>query len=458
MHRMKFAGILATTAATLGCVAATAAAQPQHVTYNHVFTAPPTTADCEAAIGIACYGPGQIETAYGLPALYADGLNGAGKTIVIVDSFGSPTVGEDLTHFDNAYGLPAPPQFRVIQPAGPVPAYEPTGTRVGWAEETSLDVEYAHSVAPGANILLVETPTAETEGAHGFRLIDAAENYVINNDLGDVITQSFDATENTFSSFSQVQALRQPYINAQAHGVTVLAASGDAGATNDTAAPDASDFYPYRTVGYPATDPLVTAVGGTHLQLDATGNRTAPDSVWNDGTELYDLFGPPETPAAGGGGRSIYFPRPSFQDPVKSVTGPTRGIPDVSMSAAVDGGVNVYMSFEGLPAPGYYIIGGTSEASPEFAGIVAIADQAAGHDLGDLNPQIYGTNGAGLADITAGDNTVTFDNPNGDPYAGEHTVTGFSAVPGYDLSSGWGTPNGAATISGLSGVAVGSGG
>ena len=102
---------------------------------------------------------------------------------------------------------------------------------VGWAQETSLDVEYAHAMAPGANILLVETPVAETLGVHGFPQIVAAENYVIDHHLGDVITQSFAAPEPTFPNAASMLALRSAYKNAAANGVTVLAGSGDAGPT-----------------------------------------------------------------------------------------------------------------------------------------------------------------------------------------------------------------------------------
>jgi subtilase family serine protease len=421
---------------------------------NHRFVQPPTTAECEAAIGIACYGATQFEQAYGLNPLYQAGLTGSGKTIVIVDAFGSPTIADDLNTFDSAYGLPAPPSFKIIQPdAQPVPPWDPTDSDMdGWGVETSLDVEYAHAIAPGANILLVETPVSETEGVTGFPEIVEAENYVIDHHLGDVITQSFGATEETFPNAGSIYNLRSAFINAAEHHVTVLAGSGDAGVSNATASPDEMDFYPFQVNSWPSSDPLVTSVGGTHLQLDAVGNRTAPDSVWNDGTELFNLFGPPYTPAAGGGGVSAVFHRPWYQDDLRDTVGHQRGTPDVSMSAAVDGGANVYWSFPSVADPGgWEPIGGTSEASPEFSGIVAIADQAAGHDIGLLNPRLYGTGGSGLSDITVGNNTVTFENPPTDPYPGLHTVQGYDAVPGYDLASGLGTPNGAATIAELVG-------
>ena len=449
MRRRKIAAVAATAGAVLS-MAATAAAEPQHITVHSHFNQQPTTAQCETMYGIACYDAAQFEQAYGLNPLYHAGLDGAGKTIVIVDSFGSPTIASDLATFDQANHLPGPPSFKVIAPDGPIPAYDPSNSDVvGWAEETTLDVEYSHTIAPGANILLVETPVSETEGTVGFPQIVQAENYVIDNHLGDVISQSFDATEQTFPSAQSLLSLRSAYINAAAHHVTVLAASGDDGATNGES--DLSDDYPFRTVGWPATDPLVTAVGGTQLHLDPWGNRTAPDNVWNDTA----LFG---SPAASGGGLSAVFTRPSYQDGERWVVGGQRGVPDVSMSAAVDGAANIYVGFTGDDdnggtndvTPGWLPIGGTSEASPEFAGIVAIADQAAHRDLGLLNPGLYATRGLGLTDITSGDNTVSGDNPGpNDP--GPFTVQGYSATRGYDLASGLGTPNGARTIAELVG-------
>ncbi len=392
--------------------------------------APPTTPDCEAAAGVACYQPAQLHQAYDLKGLYARGLDGAGSTIAIVDSFGSPTVRTDLREFDHDFGLPAPPHFRIIQPAGQVPAFDPNdATMVGWAEETSLDVQWAHAIAPKANLLLVETPVAETEGVHGLPEIVRAENYVIRHGLADVITQSFGATEETFPSVRSLLRLRSAFVNAARHHVTVLASSGDAGATDYQR--NGVDLYTHRVNSWPSSDPLVTSVGGTQLHLDAAGMRTQPDNVWNDTA----LLGGPD---AAGGGRSHVFARPPYQDRVRSVVGGHRGTPDISMSAAVDGGVLVYLGFpaSGL-TPGYYIFGGTSESSPEFAGIVAIAKQRAHHRLGLLNPRLYALDGrraAGIVDVRRGDNTVSFEQ-NGSTF----TVPGFDAHRGYDLASGWGT-------------------
>ena len=157
---------LTVAAATVGAAGAVApgvaVARPyvKVLGYTHRST-PPTTADCEASFGIACYSPNQYERAYDMLPLYSAGLTGAGRTIVIVDSFGSPTVAADLAHFDSDFGLPAPPSLNIIQPAGPVAPFDPTNSdMVGWAVETSLDVQYAHAMAPGASILLVETPVS----------------------------------------------------------------------------------------------------------------------------------------------------------------------------------------------------------------------------------------------------------------------------------------------------------
>lgn len=394
-------------------------------------TRPPTEQRCEQTFGILCYGPTQIETAYDEQPLFRQGLDGRGETIVIVDSFGAPTIRQDLSYFDRTYGLTAPPSFSILK-YGPVPAYTPsTPTMTGWAEETSLDVEYAHATAPGASILLVETATPETVGVTGFPTIVNAENYVIDNHLGAVISQSFGAGEQTFSSPGALLALRSDYTNAYRNGITVLAATGDTGATESKTNTKAH-YFGYRVTGWPATDPLVTAVGGTRLTLNTRGRRTSPDVVWNDTT----LFG---GPAAGGGGVSDIFTRPSYQNGVAGVVGSRRGIPDISMSASVSGSVLVYIS--GLPfGAGWFAIGGTSEATPLFSGIVAIADQLNNHHpLGLINPALYAMSAAhapGIVDVTQGNNSVYFTTTTSGKRV---SVPGFSAGPGYDLASGVGT-------------------
>lgn len=428
---MLMAGVtaLATAVAAPGPAGATTRPIPAsagHVLRNHRYVSAPTTADCKAKSGIACYSPNQIRAAYDVAPLYRLGDTGKGRTIAIVDAFGSPTIAADLKTFDAEFGLPAPPSLKVIAPAGAIPPYDNSNDRQGWAFETSLDVEYAHAIAPGANILLVETPVSETEGVQGFPEIVKAENYVIDHNMADVITQSFGATEQTFPTAQSLLKLRSAFKNAAAHHVTVLGSSGDAGATD--AKFDGVTLYPYPVNSWPSSDPLVTSVGGTQLFLDAAGKRTSPDVVWNDG------YG------AGGGGLSSIFSRPSFQNGVRKVVGSHRGTPDISLSAAVDGGVLVYTSAFGAGTQGYYIVGGTSEASPLFAGVIALTTQLAHRRIGDINPLLYGLGQipklAGLVDVTSGDNS----------FAG---VTGYPATKGYDLSSGWGTVDAARFVPAL---------
>ena len=419
----------ATTAAAAPLAARLHAAVPvpdlsRPITLVKQLPSPLPTTQCQADFGISCYTPLQYHTAYDLNALYSRGITGAGRTIVIVDSFGSPTIASDIQTFDAQFGLPA--LNLTIDKFGAVPPFDPTNsTMVGWAEETSLDVEYAHSIAPGAKIVLAETPVAETEGVTGFPEMMNAEESLINRGVGDVISQSFGATENTFPGFSSgdyssLLNLRYAFKDALVHHVTVLAGSGDQGVTNAEA--DGTTLYPYPVNSWPSSDPLVTSVGGTQLYLDNNGNRLQPDSVWNDG------YG------AGGGGKSAIFRRPLFQIGVANVVGDHRGTPDISMTAAVNGAAWVYWSFAGAGAPGWELVGGTSEATPIYSGIVALADQLAGHRLGWINPDLYILGAlsrhtglpTGLVDVTAGNNS----------FGG---VTGYSAAPGYDLASGWGT-------------------
>ena len=400
---------------------------------------PPSTQTCEQQFKIACYSPLQMQLAYNTPPLYRQGITGAGQTIVIVDSFGSPTVQTDLAKFDKQFGLPAPPHFAIVQPAGPVPAYKATSNREGWAGETDLDVEYSHAMAPGANILLVETPTSENEGTTGFPQIVKAEEWVINNHYGSVISQSFSATEQTFPSKRSLLSLRGAYTDAARNGVTVLAASGDSGAADVKF--DQTTYYLHPVTSWPDSDPLVTGVGGTQLHQPARDGAPWTSTVWNDTynvpTNRYIFGNSGPNPLAGGGGKSVIFGRPKYQDGVSGVVGTQRGVPDISMSGACNGAVDMYQSFKGQTA-GWYPTCGTSEATPLFAGVVALADQIAGHPLGLINPMLYRMSAGhrwGLVDVVKGNNTVSF------IQNGEHTVTGFAARPGYDLASGVGTVN-----------------
>jgi subtilase family serine protease len=469
--------------------AALTAVQPVPFATGHLIrvaghlSQPPTTAYCEATYGFACYQPFQLQRAYDLAPLFSRGIEGRGETIVIVDAFGSPSIASDLRTFDAAFGLPNPPSLRVITPEGkitttpttctstysPYPAPDLCSDYYGWTDETSLDVEWSHVMAPQANILLVETPASETEGIYGFPQIVAAENYVIDHHLGDVISQSFGATEQTFISPAQIYSLRSAYINAAQHRVTVLTASGDNGSTDDYCDPSSGCANPddlvccYSTpvTSWPDSDPLVTAVGGTKLTLNDEGYRTAPDSVWNDPSTTLGIPGPVYTAGgASGGGHSTVFPRPPFQDGVAGIVGDSRGVPDIAMSAAVTGSVDYYDSTD-PSVGGWGIVAGTSEASPLFSGVVALADQVAGHSLGDLNPALYamGERGGpdGIVPISQGGNTFTFclaadiSATTGACASSSDLVTvpGFRANGSYNLATGWGTVDAALFVPAL---------
>jgi subtilase family serine protease len=396
----------------------------------HAVSSPLSNAQCQATWGINCYTPAQYRTAYDLNPLYRAGITGKGRTIVIVDAFGSPTIQHDLDVYSAKFGIPST-RVQVVK-WGKVPPFDPDNAdHTGWAGESTLDVEMAHAVAPGAHLVLVETGVAETEGVTGLPEMMAAEKSLIDRGVGDVISQSFGATENTFPGFGKgdvasLQKLRYAFRAASRRDVTVLGASGDGGAT-DAMADGVSD-YPYRVNSWPSADPLVTSVGGTQLHLDDAGRRTAPDSVYND-------YG------AGGGGQSHVFTRPSYQDGVGQVVGDRRGTPDVSMAAAVDGGAWVYSSYDPT-AVGWDVYGGTSEATPLFSGIVALADQFAGRRLGDIHQALYslykqGGGFGGVVDVKDGTNNS---------YDG---VTGYTAVKGYDMATGVGTVDAARFVPAL---------
>ncbi|SHL38648.1 S53 family peptidase [Actinacidiphila paucisporea] len=386
----------------------------------HGVSSPLSIAQCQAAWGINCYSPLQYRQAYNLNPLYRAGVTGKGRTIVIVDSFGSPTIQHDLDVYSAQWGIKSS-RVQVVK-WGDVPPFDPTNPdHTGWAGESTLDVEMAHAVAPDAHIVLVETGIAETEGVTGLPEMMDAEKYLVDHGVGDVITQSFGATENTFpgfekGDFSSIQKLRYAFQDAARHGVTVLASSGDGGPTDAMA--DGATDYPYPVNSWPSADPLVISIGGTQLHLDDAGNRVAPDSVYND-------YG------AGGGGQSHVFSRPSYQNGVKNVVGARRGTPDISMAAAVDGGAWVYSSYDPT-ATGWDVYGGTSEASPLFSGVIALADQLGRHRVGDIHQALYAlakgsAKFSGVVDVKDGTNNS---------YDG---VTGYTAVKGYDMATGVGT-------------------
>jgi subtilase family serine protease len=494
IHRQVLgtAGVAA-IAATLGSVPATGVAAiaatlpavtPAVSDYVQVAASetPPTQAQCNS-VGRRCFNPASTHAAYNVGPLYSAGFDGHGITIAIVDSYGSDTMAHDLHVYDQAWGLPpmcgeegvtctpGMPTFSTLSlqgsPATKAPPPKSKGTgqedKSAWALEVALDVESAHAMAPGANILLVTTPTAETLGVQGLPQMMNAEQYVVDHHLAQVVTQSFGTAEEAFGSSQSLLNLRHAFVSAAANHVTVLASSGDGGSANvrksPVGGPNAQPTFPFPTVGWPASDPLVTGVGGTYLCTDATATS---------GRILDNVHPPvncqaPNTQAevgwiGSGGGFSHVFARPDYQSTLPAGSTPipatTRGVPDVALQASARTGQLIYLSLppdgqSGLIcgsspcSTGWYDVGGTSASSPQWAGLVAIADQINGGGLGFINPALYklATNPAAYAsdffDVTTGTNQA-------DP-----SVPGFPATTGWDPVTGLGTPNAAKLLPAL---------
>ncbi len=401
---------------------------------------PPSPVYCQATYGIACYGPPDMATEYNFPTSTS---GGAGQTIVIFDSYGSPTIRQDLATFDEAYNISAPPSFKIYNPEGttvlnynglPSPVNmnnKAIINKVGWAYETTLDVEYAHAMAPGANIALVTVPVAETQGVQGLQNLENAQLWALNHHLGNIWSDSFATTEQAFNSSASILGLDKLYAMAAADGVTVLFASGDSGVanTNKQGAP-----YPYTTVNYPSSSPNVLSVGGTEITNPPSTYITSyqSESVWND------AYG------AGGGGFSSIFPVTPFQKSLVQANylgEAARGLPDVSYNAAVISSVLIYESFDPVYGPGWVPIGGTSAATPQWAAVVATINQVDGAQ-GFIVPKLYALANKpseyaqAFHDITSGNNS-------------SGGITGYTALQGWDAASGLGTPNVSGLISAL---------
>jgi subtilase family serine protease len=412
-----------------------------------------------------CYTPADIYSAYGVDAVHQAGWTGKGQTIVIVDSYGSPTAQQDLDFFSTTFGLPKT-EIQVFFPNGS-PAYSTTavrGAEVGWAFETSLDLQWAHAIAPDAKLVLVAANPAETEGVQGFPSIFAGEEWAIQHFPGSVLSQSFAVTEQSFrgsSVFPQLSKFDQVYQDAVTNHVTVFGSAGDSG-TSNVIDPLGSKLVPFPTVVWPSSDPLVTSAGGTWLQSGWRWNPTVQASTYYGclaaGTAFNTCAAPYLSyttgagrteavwkedwlPAATGGGRSSIFSNPSFQSGInQSVLQGARGLPDLSWNAAVDGGVLVYTSFPGTRL-GWHTVGGTSASSPQLAALTALASQAAGKPVGYLNPLLYRLPSSDFRDIlpeTFGSGAgVTTLESNAQYGTG---IPGSSTTSGWDLTTGFGTP------------------
>lgn len=449
-----------------------------------------------------CYTPAQIAAAYDVTALHNAGNLGAGQTIVLLDAYGSPTAAQDLRTFHDVFfpRLPAP-HFDAVFPQG-TPNFQNgcngNGTGIsgqcaaaGWSGEATLDIEWAYAMAPLAHIVLIGTPPAETEGVQGFpNLFKALQQAVDTYPPGTVISQSFGVTEQTFGGAAATQTAKfdQVYRAAAAKGDTVLASSGDDGTTGTAKQHAETTTYPYATVGWPASSPWVTAVGGTQLQYGWTWKPTSDvpflangdynpayfaytkggksEAVWNESWE----------PSATGGGPSAIYPLPSWQSQQAAIIGRNaRGVPDLSWNAAVNGGVLVWITaFPGYQRPGWHVYGGTSASSPQVAGLIALANeqQATAHKkpLGfldpllyqvgdrsgsataafsgsgafrDIVPRRYGTAASGVLD----DNLLWQYDADGSVSPGP--VPGWPTRSGWDMTTGFGSPRASAFVAAI---------
>ncbi len=409
---------------------------------------------------IVCYSPAFIKKAYEYPST----LDGSGQTIVIVDAFGSPTISSDLARFDSLFGIPAPPSFTIFCGNSVTPFDTSTCPNVsglltnpcpqprscfhdvfGWTVETSLDVQYAHAMAPGANIVLDVASTSSGNSING------AEASAIAAFPGAIFSQSFGIPEIfLLGNNGQVSQAETNYQNGVAVGDTFFASAGDTGADFGTGTAQAN---------FPESSPYNTGVTGTMgLPYNATGTltpcptstpgsctsglstyhgpcvlgRTIPPNCIPDGYGGEQVWNEPQFGAATGGAQSLIFGVPSYQSGLGLTT---RG-PDIAYNAAIDGGVLVAYSATGTPV--LFIVGGTSAGSPQWAGIAALVNQARammGKGLigGNLNMVLYSVYHSSRYSTDFHDITVGNDQLVG-------SSVGFSAGMGYDVASGIGSP------------------
>src|SRR4051794_31255053 len=306
--------------------------------------------------------------AYNVQPLWKKGIDGSGTSIATIVSFGDPNIQAVIDAYDKTYGLPKA-HVTILTPDGDVTCPpKQASTCAGWKGETDLDIEMYHTIAPGAHLYVVATPVAETLGIHGFPEMMKAIDYLIKHQTVQVISMSLAATEETFKSGDEIKSLDPTFERAKAAGIPIVTSSGDSGATGPKRG---GGVYDHRVTQWPASDPLVTAAGGTVIHW-ADGQRTAPDSLLN----------------LSGGGLSHVYARPKWQDSVKDITkSDMRSLPDITMEG----------------------VRGTSQSAPLFAALLSLATQLnGGKPLGYLNPTLYqmGPQGekVGIIDVTDGNN------------------------------------------------------
>ena len=414
-RRLSLAAGLAAVAAVVACLAAgSASAAPARPARPATAGSAGTAAAIHAVscgppdYFIQCYSPGQYQVAYGVAPLLRRGITGKGETVVMPELANRPgpdftDIRKDLAAFDSKFGLPAASLKITTTLAGASAPY------IAGTEEVE-DTEIVHAIAPGASLDVVLVPANAITSAANFTAAVAGTIHAAITQHAAVVSISGSHGEHLFTR-AEVAQLNAALGQAREQHVTVVASSGDTGVI--------SDHGPPKQVSLPASDPLVLGAGGTALGASTSTGAYQGEMAWNADTE------------ASAGGYSSLFPRPAYQDGVARI-GRMRGVPDVAADA--DAATAMTLTFTGgvlLPARG------TSAATPLWAAMIALADQDAGRHLGFVNPAIYAiargpARHRAFHDVTTGDNSVFW--PTG-------LFTGYTAGPGWDPVTGWGSPN-----------------
>jgi subtilase family serine protease len=325
----------------------------------------------------------QLNAHYGLDAAHARGWTGKGQTIVIVDAYGSPTIAADANTFSQAMGLPAlnDGNFQVVYPDG-----QPTAPDSGWALETSLDVEWAHAIAPDANIVLVVAPNNDDAE------LAFAVAYSAAHRLGNVISNSWGQPE-AGADPTLPSLYNDVFRRAAAEGISVDVATGDSG--------DNGVGTPVGAASLPADSPYATGIGGTSIDLPS--DHGPVEAAW--GITLSQLgqsihpFPSPDVIGflqGGGGGESTTFAKPRYQ---RQLPGTGRQLPDVSALADPQTGAITVMTDPTSGQTEFLVVGGTSLATPMFSAIWSLANQAAGEALGQAAPAIGALPASAIRDV-----------------------------------------------------------
>ncbi len=409
------------------------------------------------------YYPLQLQAAYGEAGLVKSGVNGKGVTVAITDAYAAPTMYSDAQTYSKLHGLQTftkgqyrqilPPKFQFTDPSGPQ----------GWYGEETLDVDAVHGMAPGANVVFVA-------GSNDEQGLNNAWAETIDNHVADIITNSWTFGTTGSDTIKVIGADQKAFfdafsLEAALTGITDNFSSGDDG-DNTAGGTDLKD----RTVEFPADEPYVTGVGGTSVEIGANGQWLG-EYGWSNSYSSLNAKGTKWTPkppgaysSGGGGGTSYLFTQPFYQQgkvpaSLSKMNGktPMRVVPDISMPGDPNTGLRVGET-QVFPHGTFYSeyrIGGTSLSSPLLAGVIAVADQKAGHALGFVNPLYYSLLGtSALHDLVAPTTPVA--QVRTELVNGVNTHKGFDWLlqtvdsnsgtlkdtPGYDNETGVGSPNG----------------